>query len=458
MKRILSGLCRSVVVLLFLTTSGFAYDVTEHTTPNGHHFSYAHMPKASRTAISMAWVGGYGFLASEKGNVEELGPVMMSNGGAGGLGPDEIIAQFEAIDSGARLYVAPDAFRGFVVAPGKDLPKAAEIANMVLAEPTFDPRWLKRFKRNYVENVTRYSATLKGQAWLAMRNITVGNHPLRQVWNGTPTANISTITIEDVRDWYGRTVTTDDLDITVAGDADPEVVARAIDNALKGLPAQGARRDLPVLEMHYPAKTILIHRPEAEKSHILIVGPVPPSYAPDYEALQLATGVLGVSDQSRLFTAVRKELRAAYGFKASFDDFTRANGLFYMQGEVETAKLQQALDTVRDTYEEFRADGVGIIEFPFAHRIFKNRVRTNMEKPGTIAHLMSEAHLTGRSYAEGLGYLERVEGLSRSDVNAAIGRHFPAFNGMMKIVVSSDRNAIEADCIILDFSEAASCR
>lgn len=246
--------------------------------------------------------------------------------------------------------------------------------------------------------------------------------------------------------------------ITVAGDANPDTIAQAIDTALKGLPKQGSRENLPPLEMYYPAKTILIHRPEAEKSHILIVGPVPPSYAPNYEALQLATGVLGVSDQSRLFTAIRKELRAAYGFEASFDDFTRANGMLFMQGEVETAKLQQALDTVHDSYEKFRTGGVGLIEFPFAHRIFKNRVRTSMETPGTIAHLLTEANLTGRSYAEGLGYIERVEGLSRSKVNAAVVRHFPEFSGMLKIIVSPDREGIKADCVIADFSEAASCR
>lgn len=177
MKNFLCNLCRPIALLFLLATPAFAFVVTEHTTPNGHSFAYVHMPNASRTVISMAWVGGYAFLPLEKGNVEELGPVMMVNGGAGGLSPDKIIAQFEAMDSGARLYSSPDAFHGFVVAPRRDLAKAAEIANKVLAEPAFDPRWLKRFQRNYVENVTRYSGTLKGQAWLAMRNITVRDQP-----------------------------------------------------------------------------------------------------------------------------------------------------------------------------------------------------------------------------------------------------------------------------------------
>ncbi|KPD10799.1 pitrilysin family protein [Phaeobacter sp. 11ANDIMAR09] len=458
MKTFFSALCRAAMVLFLLTGQVVAYEITEQKTPDGYDFTYVHMPKANRTAVSIAWVGGYGFLSSRKENIEELGPILMINGGAGGLSPDEVVARFNAIDSGARLYLDDDALRGFIVAPAKDLGEASTIANKVLAEPTFDPRWLKRFQRNYVENVRGYSKTPKGQAWLSLRNITVGNHPLRQVWNGTPTQNISSITIDDVSDWYARTVTTDGLEIAVAGDAKPTAVAEAIDTALRALPSQNAREDLPPLQMHYPAKTILIHRPEAEKSFILIGGPIPPSYSVDYEALQLATGVLGVSDQSRLFTAVRKELRASYGFSAHFSDFTRANGMLYMQGEVETAKLQKALETVQRTYETFRTVGVGMVEFPFAHRIFKNRVRSNMDKPDTIAHLLTEAQLTGRSSSSGLQYLERVEGLSRAEVNAAILRHFPKFDDMVKIVVSPDRDAVKADCVISAFSDAADCR
>ncbi|WP_165759879.1 M16 family metallopeptidase [Falsiruegeria litorea] len=416
------------------------------------------VPKATQTVIRIVWKGGNGFLPDGKENVDELGPVMLVNGGSEGLSPDELQRQVNALGAGFQVYSKLDALHGMLIAPNDKLAETAALLNTVLAKPTMDGRWLRRFKRNFVENVSTNAKTPSGQAWLTIREVTVGDHPYRQIWNATPVENISSITIADIKDWHRRVVTSDGVRVFVAGKAEVTDIAAAVDIVLEGLPTGSGRQDFPQLEMSYPAKTILVHRPEAEKSYLLIGGPVPKIYAPNQEAREIGVGVLGVSDQSRLFTAVRKELRAAYGFKAWMDSFSRENAMIYMQGEVETAKLQDAYDTVRDTYEELRTDGIGLIEFPFAQRIFKNRAYGIAEKPRGAANLMVEAWLTGRPVEDGLRYPERAAGLSRGSVNQAIQDEFPPFSQMVKIVVSPDRDAVVADCIIADFSEADRCR
>lgn len=446
------------VILLLWASLAAAFEVTQEVTPNGHKFSFVHMADTKRVAISMAWVGGYGFVAKDKATIQELGPVMMANGGAGGLSPDEILSQFTAIDSGARLYVNEDALRGFVVAPEKDMMKAAEIANKVLAQPTLDPRWLKRFQRNYSQNMTEGMKTHYGQAWRGFRTLVMGDHPLTTAWNATPVSGIQSISIEDIRDWYDKTLSTDDLLIYAAGNADVTKIAEVIDVALASLKKGHKRTALPPLTMSYPSKTILIHRPEIEKSYILVAGPIAPEYSPNYEAIQLASGVLGVSDQSRLFKAIRKELRAAYGFGAGYHKFSRDHGVLTLNGEVETAKLAEAMRVVEETYEEFRKRGIGRLEFPFAQRYFKNRLSEEMKKPETLVHFMTEGALTNRDTKQALASLDRVKGLSRSSVNAAILEEFPKFREMVKVVVTSDKDALNADCVITDFTEIAKCR
>ncbi|MCE8509724.1 insulinase family protein [Ruegeria pomeroyi] len=446
------------VAVLLLNTAAKAFEIETHTSPEGHEFSLVSMSNTTQTVIRFAWKGGNGFVPRGKENIEELGPVMMGNGGSVGLSPDELVAQIKAIGSGLKLYSKPDAFHGLLVAPKGSLEGAAELMNTVLTKPAFDPRWLRRFQRNYVENVTRSVKTPSGQAWRTMREITVGDHPLRQVWNATPVQNISSITIEDIKDWHRRTVTADGAGIFVAGNADAQEIAKAIDIALRDLPKVSGRQDFPQLTMRYPAKTILVHRPDIAKSYILVGGPVPKTYSPNQEAREIGVGVLGVSDQSRLFTAIRKELRAAYGFKAWMDDFSRDNAMLYFQGEVETDKLQQAYDTLRDTYEDFRTGGIGVIEFPFAQRLYNNRALAMSEKPGSIANWMVEAWLTDRPLKDGLAYPKRARDLSRSPVNAVIAQDFPPFSEMVKIIVSPERDAVVADCVISDFSDAAQCR
>ena len=448
----------AAICIVAFSFQASAFEVETHTSPEGHEFSLVRMPDATQTFIRFVWRGGNGFVSPGKENIEELGPVMMVNGGSVGLSPDELVTQINALGGGLQIYSKPDALHGLLIGTEDNLTNTAELLNTVLAKPAFDPRWLRRFQRNYVENVTAHLKTPAGQAWRTLREITVGDHPLRQVWNATPVENLSTVTIEDIKDWHHRTVTADGVGIFVAGNADIEDVAAAIDIALRGLPKTSGRQDFPPLVMHYPAKTILIHRPDIEKSYILVGGPVPKTYAPNQEAREIGVGVLGVSDQSRLFTAIRKELRATYGFKAWMEDFSRDNAMLYFHGEVDTAKLEDAYNTVRETYEEFRNDGIGLVEFPFAQRLYKNRAAGMFDHPREVANLLVEAWLSDRDLKDGLAYPDRAANLARGAVNQVIQDDFPPFSDMVKIIVSPVQDSISADCVISDFSEAAECR
>ena len=447
-----------VICLFGMVAPAFALEIEEHTTPDGHDFVFVDVPDATQTFIRFVWKGGNGFLAGGKENIEELGPVMLLHGGSEGLSPDQLGTQLNALGAEMQLYSDDDALHGLLVAPEGNLEEASKLFQTALGQPKLDSRWLRRFQRNYVENVSAHARTPVGQAWRALRNVTVGDHPLRQVWNATPVENITSITIADIKDWHRKVVTRGEVAVFVAGNAKPEEIAKAIDTTFEGLPDGFGRQDFPPLEMYYPGKTILVHRPEDEKSYILIGGALPKIYSPDQEARELGIGVLGVSDQSRLFTALRKELRATYGFRAWSDSFSRDNSMIYLQGEVGTDQLPEAYDTVRETYEEFRADGIGLIEFPFAQRLYKNRAIGMAEEPEGVANLMVEAWLSGRSVEHGLSYPERAADLSRGAVNQVIARDFPPFSEMVKVIVSPDRDAIVADCIIGDFAEAAQCR
>lgn len=446
--------------LCVVTTSfqASAFEIETHSTPDEHEFSFVAMPEASQTFIRFVWDGGNGFVPHGKENIEALGPVMMVNGGSVGLSPDEMVTQINALGGGLQIYSKPDALHGLLISAADKIADTAKIMNTVLAKPAFDPRWLKRFQKSYVENVSTRITTPAGQAWHTIRNIAVGDHPLRQAWNATPVENISSITIDDIKDWHHKSVTATGVGIFVAGNADVDDVAAAIDVALRGLPKESGRQDFSPLVMHYPSKTILVHRPEIERSYILVAGPVPKTYAPNQEAREVGVGVLGVSDQSRLFTAIRKELRAAYGFKAWMEDFSRDNAMLYFHGEVDTDKLEDAYVTIHKTYEEFRNGGIGLVEFPFAQRLYKNRIAEMLDQPRGVANLMAEAWLSNRSLKDGLAYPERAANLSRGSVNKVIAQDFPPFTEMVKIIVTPDLNAISADCTIRDFSEAAKCR
>ena len=72
---------------------------------------------------------------------------------------------------------------------------------------------------------------------------------------------------------------------------------------------------------------------------ILTFGKLPPASDNKDIYVNTALGVLGYGSQSRLFKAVRTGLRASYGFRSGFIDYTRKQRLFHMSGEIEDCKV-----------------------------------------------------------------------------------------------------------------------
>jgi len=432
-------------------------DIEMHTTPDGHQFSFHHMTEARRAAISIAWKGGMAGVPNGKENIGFYGPFLMTNGGADGRKPDELAAEFEALDAGAHLYSEDDAIRGFIVAPTADLPKAAEIANGILARPTLDARWLARFKRRQTDGQLDARKQVNQQAWMTLRSLAISNPRYLQAWSWHPLENSETITIDDIENWHQSSISTDELTIAVAGKVTPEEAASAIDTGLSGLPETNKRKNFKPLTLDFDSQTVLVHQPDADKSYLLIAGSLPSQNHPDDLAHALAVGVLGQSKQSRLQKTVRNEQRASYGFIGGKYPFSKSHEVLALEGEVETEKLPNVIAAVEKAYKKFITKGIGVVEFPVAKRIMLKRSRSQMEKPSSIAYLMTESDLRGLPQSQALSLVSRAETLTRASVNQAISTNFPAITDMLRIIVTPNRNIIQADCVIEDFSEVASC-
>ena len=282
----------------------------------------------------------------------------MLNGGSGGIASDELSADFEDLDSGARLWAQPGAIRGFLVVPEHSLQEAAQIVNLWLARPDFEERWLEREKRTLLRNVWVHGETASGTAWNLARKILVDDHPYKRFWSIAPADAVRSIDRDDIAAWHRGSFGTAEITITAAGSAPAEAVGRAIDTTLAGLPAASNRLPLAFAGPEVKAGTVVLHDLESPKSLIMAFGPMPPPSADDSPALGMASAVLGSGQQSRFFRAMRTDLRAAYGFRAGLNSFTRHHRLLRMGGEAETALLPEALDALRETYEQFRGDGI----------------------------------------------------------------------------------------------------
>jgi predicted Zn-dependent peptidase len=458
MKRSMNILVAALAfVAVTIVAAAASTKVTRHTTPAGHEFSYVPMDGAKRTAVAITWKSGLPTGAGFHEASARLGITLMLKGGAGGLAPDEIAADFEDLDAGSRLWVQPGEIKGFVVAPEENLIRAAEIANLVLTAPNLSERWLEREKKNLIKDTNVRGETASGLAWNLAREIILEGHPYKHFWSVTPTDGVRNINSEQIASWHQNAFGTASLTITAAGSAGPAKVAEAIDLALQGLPNSENRRVLDFAGPDVKPGTIVLYVPNSRKSLIMALGNLPRARPGDSATFNTAASVLGLGKQSRLFKAIRSELRAAYGFGAGTEYITGDHRLLRMGGEVETALLPQALETMRETYEDFRSTGIGEDEFPVARNFYRRRIDEGMNRPAGVASMLMENQLQDWPDQDFEDLSGRIGGLDRSKVNATIKQAYPPYDKLLKIVVTPDANVIEGACVITAIADWRRC-
>lgn len=427
------------------------------STNVGYSYSYFPMPNADRTAVAITWHSDLANIPAGKEALPRLGIDLMLNGGAGGMGAEDIIANFEDLDAGSDLWVQAQEITGFIVSPKTYLEKASQIANLVMTQPNLEQRWFDREKKILFDNAAEREAMAGGLAWNLFREVALGDHPYKRFWSLQPLDGIKSLELDDVRNWHADAFSNDALTITVAGDADVESINNAIDTVLSGMQntKPASTPDFPGADIQ--GRTILLHKPDVEKSVILVVGRLPARTESQDIPLQLGVGVLGYGKQSRLFNAVRTTLRASYGFGAGTWDMTRQHRILHLSGEVETEKAQLVMDKVRSSYEHFRLEGISLVEFPFAKRFYVQRIRDEMKKPSSAAYMMMDAKLSNFSIDYMPNQISQIKSLKRAKVNELIEQTLPEFDSMLKILVSPDANAISDACVITDIAQWVNC-
>ncbi len=439
--------------------SAHATEVTEQVSPGGQKYWHYPVENAKRTAVAIAWPNGIATLPAGMEMVSRIGIDVMLNGGADGKPPEEIIADFEDLDAGSRLFVQPEEIRGFIVTPDNELANAAAIANSVLLRPNLSQNWFEREQNKLAGQSRGRDKVVLGIGWNLSREILMGDHPYRNFWSIKPAANVDSASLSLIKDWHARSFDRKNVAVVATGSGNFDAIGAAIDKALEGLPSEGAEppNGSEALELTIPGKTIIYHAPKATKSMILSFAKLPAANRNKELETNTALGVLGYGQQSRLFKAVRTGLRASYGFGAGYYDYTRKQRIFHMSGEVETAKLQDALNAVQETYEEFRTGGIGLIEFPFARRFYRQRIESSLAKPQDATFLLMEGRLNGAPMNQLSTLTKRIDDLERGKINGFIADTFKPFDQLLTLIVTPDAGVVEGDCVITAYDQWKTC-
>ncbi len=119
--------------------------------------------------------------------------------------------------------------------------------------------------------------------------------------------------------------------------------------------------------------------------------------------------------------------------------------------------MPEALQALRETYEQFRIDGIAEEEFTVTRELMQQRVAQGMKRPTRVANRLMSSRLRDRPDGHFETTEARIAALDRDTVNAEIRRTFPHFDAFLTIVVTPDADALEGACVITAIEEWTRC-
>ncbi|MGP9791315.1 M16 family metallopeptidase [Roseinatronobacter sp. NSM] len=427
---------------------------SDQTSPNGTPYRLIQMPGNEYAAILAAWPNDWVWAEGRNPTASYIGAQLILAGGAQGYLAGEVVERFADMDANGDLPVSADHLYGMLAAKKGDWLEAIAIANAHLTQPSFDPDWFDRIRTGFAQNIAEARSQAMNQGFDALRWAILGDHPLRAMLSLDDADAFASLSLEDLRAWHSATVTAQPEAVVITGDITPEQAGAGLDALLAGLPEGGAQAREVVLD--YRPRQILLHLPDVTEAHLTFVALLPATrLGGDMEDLILATA-LGGAEDSVLFASVRDGLRASYSFNAGLANYTRENRFLVMTGALESAKLADAVDVVRDAYAGFRTAGpAGDINDHIAPlRASFEQTRNYVMNQGRME---LETTLDGFATGHSLTMLEMLNSLTMSDLRNRLQGHWPRAQDFVIMAVSPDADALPGACVITRAQDAKDC-
>ncbi len=354
---------RFTVILLLLLGLGLLFTLRSLASPaiehwqtgNGARVYYIPAPELPMVDIQVV------FDAGSARDQRHQGLAMLTNlmldKGAGQWDEETLIRRFESLGAqyGAESLrdMATVSLRSLTREPLLD--EALELFAAIIAHPHFDEAILER-ERQQMQVALRAEADDPGEiAQRAFYKALYGKHP----YASSPMGNrksLQGITRKQLLKFHQQYYVARNAVIAIVGDVDREQ-AEALAQRISGGLAEGeAAQELPQPKALQKPQTVnLTH--DSQQSHLLLGHLGMRRDDPDYMALYVGNHILGGSGfGSRVLEEIREKRGLSYSAYSYFLPMRKA-GPFMMGLQTRNEKLEEAEAVLRDTLNQFIAEG-----------------------------------------------------------------------------------------------------
>ncbi len=326
----------------------------------------------------------------------------------------------------------------------QDLPRAMALLGEVVQEPAFLAVDFERVRNEWLDGLRTEQQSPEHLASLTALDA------LFEPPHGRPAAGIIAdvrrLSLDDLRDFHRKAYRAGDASLIVVGDATLQDVRKSAEQAFGKLSKGRQALEPPVVPRQPPPpkQILLIDRPGAAQSALVIAQPLPKRSAPGFETRELLSSLLGGLFTSRLNLNLREKHAYTYGAHAQNVATLHWGALFVtssVRSDVTAEALLEASRELARAGDPRLGAPISQAELARARAALIQSLGARLERGARMASTLSEAWSLGLAadYYQRYPTLlaaETTEGVTRAAAQLQLARPV--------IVIVGDRSLIEA--------------
>jgi zinc protease len=390
-------------------------------------------------SVAFGFKGGSGYDPVGKEGIAQLASGLLDEG-AGDV--DSQTFQKRMTDRGIEISFSAglDDFTGRTRFLRDDRGEAAELLQLALSAPRFDPEPVERIRNSFLIDIDEAESDPNSIAGRQMEEMILNGHPYSRPSDGTK-ASMTSITAADLKQFVRQRFVRSRLLVSIVGDVSPAEAKGFVDQAFGGLPEEVPLTEVAPIQPSKQGRARVVDF-DVPQAIVQFAEPGIPRSDPDFFPAYLVNYVLGGGGFSaRLMQEVREKRGLVYGIGTDLWTFD-AGGLIAGQFQTDPGKVAQAVEIVRTEWKRMAIEG------PTQQELDDAKTYLLGYYPRNFTNTMDTAQLLRGLQTEGLGidYVTRrqkeIAAVTIADTKRAAKRLFDASMLTFVVVGPADQIAL----------------
>ncbi|MFZ2338158.1 MAG: pitrilysin family protein, partial [Bacteroidales bacterium] len=299
--------------------------------------------------------GGHLLDPLDKAGLASLTASLMNEGTANKT-PEELEDAIRLLGSSISFYGSTENITVRVSTLARNFEKTLALVEEMLFEPRWDEEQFGLAKSRVINNLKRNKANPSYLASNTLNGLIFGQGNILAVETAGTEESVSSITIDDLKDFYSRNFSPSLAKFIVAGDIDqPRVEAALASLNEKWQPKEVSLPEIRVPEAPEKSQIYFVDVPGAKQSVIYIGAPSIARTNPDYNPAYVANYKLGGSFNGIFNLILREEKGFTYGARSNFSG-ERNYGTFVASSMVSTNSTLESVNIFKTEMEKYRKE------------------------------------------------------------------------------------------------------